>query len=70
MDYSPGPYAVTFFREVIAVSLNIPINDDNIHEDYENFNLTICSASLPRGAIVGYPCEVTVFIDDHDSKLR
>ena len=68
MDYTSGPYSVTFPAGVINVPFNISINDDNIFEENENFTLTI-NSSLPTGVMVGNPGQATVTIVDNDCKL-
>ena len=68
MDYTSGPYSVTFPAGVTSVPFNISINDDNISEENENFTLTIDS-SLPTGVMVGNPGQATVTIMDNDCKL-
>lgn len=47
---------------------SVVINDDNIVESNENFNLSISSSSLPTGIDFGNPREVTVTIVDDDGK--
>ena len=68
MDYSSGPYYVTFPTKVTSVPFNISINDDNIFEENENFTLTI-NSSLPTGVMVGNPGQATLTIMDNDCKL-
>ena len=67
MDYTSGPYTVTFPAGVTMVAFNVPINDDNIYEGNENFMLTI-NSSLPNGVTRGTPSEATVTIVDDDRK--
>ena len=67
MDYTSGPYSVTFPAGVISVPFSISINDDNIFEDNENFTLTI-NSSLPTGVMDGNPGQVTMSIVDNDRK--
>ena len=50
------------------VSFNIPINDDAIIENNENFTLTIDPSSLPTGIKVGSFDQATVTIVDNDGK--
>ena len=52
----------------MSVPFSVSINDDNIFEDNENFNLTI-NSSLPTGIMVGNPGQVTMSIVDNDCKL-
>ena len=68
MDYTSGPYSVTFPAGVMSVPFSISINDDNILEDNDNFTLTI-NSSLPTGVMVGNPGQATVTIVDNDCKL-
>ena len=68
MDYTSGPYSVTFPAGVTTVPFNITINDDNIFEENEDFTLTI-NSSLPTGVMVGNPGQATVTIVDNDCKL-
>ena len=68
MDYTSGPYSVTFPAGVMSVLFSVSINDDTILENNENFTLTIIS-SLPTGVMVGNPGQATVTIVDADCKL-
>ena len=67
MDYTSGPYSVTFPAGVMGAPFNISVNDDNIFEENENFTLTI-NSSLPTGVMVGNPGQATVTIVDNDRK--
>ena len=69
MDYTSGPYSVTFPAGVTSVLFNISINDDNIVEDNETFMLTI-NSSLATGVMVGNPSQATMTIVDNDGKLK
>ena len=64
MDYTSGPYSVTFPAGVMSIAFNISINDNNIFEENENFTLTIDS-SLPTGVMVGNPGQATMTIVDN-----
>ena len=66
MDYTSGPYSVTFLVGVMSVPFIIPLNNDNIFEGNENFTLTI-NPSLPTGVMVSNPDQARVTIVD--SKL-
>ena len=68
MDYTSGPYSVMLPAGVISVPFNIPINDDNIFEDNENYILNI-NSSLPNGVMSGNPTQATVILVDNDCKL-
>ena len=69
MDYGSGPYTVTFPAGETSVPFDIPINDDSILEDDENFMITIDPNSLPTGVTPGNPNQATVTIVNDDSKL-
>ena len=66
MDYTSGPYTVTFLAGQTTVPFNIPINDDDILEGNANFMLTVSSSSLPDGVTHGTPSQATVIIMDND----
>ena len=68
MDYTSGPYTVTFPAGQTTATFGVPINDDDILEEEEDFMLTI-DPSLPDGIFRGTPSEATVTIVDNDSKL-
>ena len=71
MDYTSGPYTVTFPAGQTNATFNIPINDDNnfFEGAIENFMLIIISSLLPNGVVVGHPIRATVIIVDDDGKL-
>ena len=69
MDYTSGPYFVTFPAGVTNVPFSISINDDNILEINEQLLLAIDPLYLPSCVAVGNPGQVTVVIADNDSKL-
>ena len=66
VDYSSGPYTVTFPAGVTRVSFNISITDDIVLEGDENFNLTIDPSSLPSRVSVINLGQATVTIVDDD----
>ena len=68
MDYISGPYNVIFPAGKTTAAFPVPIIDDNILEENENFTLTINSSSLPSNVTVGDPGEATVTIVDNDRK--
>ena len=69
MDYTSGPYTVTFPAGSTTATFNVPITDDMILEELENFMLTI-NSSLPTGVTRGTPSEATVTIVDDDRKFK
>ena len=68
MDYTSGPYTVTFPAGQTTATFDVPINDDNILEGNETFMLTIDSSSLPDRVTRGDPGQATVTIVDNDRK--
>ena len=68
MDFTSGPYTVTFAAGVTMVAFDVPITDDMILEGNENFMLTIDETSLPDYITRGDPPEATVNIVDNDRK--
>jgi len=67
VDYNSGPYTVPFPAGVTSVSFDVPINNDNIVENNETFNLTILSSSSNK-VTLGSSVEATVTIFDRDCK--
>ena len=70
MDYTSGPYPVLFRAGETSVTFDVPITDDSILEDNENFMLTIDQSSLPGYVFCGNPDEATVTIVDDDRKYK
>ena len=72
VDYDSGPYTVTFPAGVISVPFDVPIIDDNILEDDEDFHLNIVSITtlLINRASASGQTQTTVTIMDDDSKSR
>ena len=68
VDYNSGPYTVRFDARITRTSFNISINDDNIMEGNELFNLSINTQSLSNGVTVGDPGQTTVTILPNDRK--
>ena len=68
MDYTSGPYTVTFPAGITIASFDVPITDDMILEINENFMLAI-NSSLPNGVTIGAPSDATVIIVDDDRKF-
>ena len=68
MDYTSGPYTVTFPAGQTTATFDVPINDDNILEGDEDFMLTIDETSLPTDVTRGIPGKATVTIVDYDGK--
>ena len=68
IDYDSGPFTVTIQAGQISSILTVPINDDNILEGNENFNVHINQHSLPIRVFVGDRDQATVTILDDDGK--
>ena len=68
MDYTSGPYNVTFPAGQTTATFDVPIIDDNILEGNEIFILTIDETSLPISVTRGSPGQATVTIVDDDGK--
>ena len=68
MDYTSGPYAVTFPAGQTTATFNVPITDDMILEGDDSFTLTINETSLPTNVIRGIFGEATVTIVNDDGK--
>ena len=69
VDYSSGPYDVTFTTGVTRVTFDIPITDDTIHEGNESYTLNIIKNSLPSRVSRGRPNIATVTIVDTTGEL-
>ena len=68
VDYTSGPYSVTFPAGVTSASFDVPINDDNILEGNEIFKFTIDLSSLPGDVTASNPLQATVTVADDDCK--
>ena len=68
VDYNSGPYNVTIPAGQISVPFNVPINDDNVFEESEEFLLTIDQSSSLNGVIIGSPNVTVVTIQDNDGE--
>ena len=66
--YDPGPYNITIPAGHTSVSLDVPIIDDIILEDNENFSLVIICKSLPTLFSCGNPSVATIIIMNDDGK--
>ena len=69
MDYTSGPYTVTIPPGQTTATHNVPIINDTILEEDENFILTIDETSLPTGVTCGNPGQATVTIVDDNRKF-
>ena len=69
MDYGSGPYTVTILAGQTNATFDVPIIDDMILENNEDFMLIIDNTTLPNNVTRGDPGEATVNIVDNDRKL-
>ena len=70
MDYTSGPYTVTFPAGVTIIPFDVPIIDDKTSEDVENFMLAINQTSLPTDVSHHTPSKATVNIVDNERKYK
>ena len=68
IDYSSGPYVVTFPTGVTRVAFVVLISNDNVLEGDEKFSLVIDPSPLPTGVTVSNPVQAAVTIHDDDGK--
>ena len=70
VDYDSGPYTVIISAETNTAAFNVSINDDDMLEMNETFELSIETTSLPEkvfsGATSRFPSRTTVYILDDD----
>ena len=69
MDYGSGPYIVMIPAGQTIATFDVPIIDDMILENNEDFMLIIDETTLPDNVTRGDPGEATVNIVDNDRKL-
>jgi len=66
VDYASGPYPVLFPAGTTMASFNIPIVNDDVSENNEQFTITIDPSSLPTGVSSGSTGASIVTILDDD----
>ena len=71
MDYTSETYMVRFNVGETRGSFIVMINNDNVLEANETFNLNINTSSLPSGVTVGAPGQamVTILANDGESNF-
>jgi len=67
-DYTIGLYNVTFPANLTSRVIDIPICDDIVLEEDEEFNVSIISNSLPDNVINGSVDQSTISIADNDGE--
>ena len=70
VDYNSGPYTIQFDVGVIRALFDVSVNNDNISEGDETFNLKINAQSLPDSVTIGDPGQTTVTILTNDGKHK
>ena len=68
IDFSSGPFDVTFSAGETFVIFNVPIIDDNTAEGFESFILSMDPSSPPIGVTVTNPNQTVVTIIDDDDE--
>ena len=68
-DYSSGPYHIFFPAGMTEAVFNISMNDDDILEEIETFNIIINPSSLPNNVKIGAVDEAVVTILDNDGEF-
>ena len=68
VDYNSGPYTVQFDVGVTRSLFHVSINDDDILESDETFNLNINPSSLPNRVTIDEHNQTAVTILDNDGK--
>ena len=68
VNYSSGPYTVTFVAGTTNALFDVTISDDNVYRGNIYFNITINPSSLPNNVMVGDTGQARVIIVDDDSK--
>ena len=68
VDYNPGPYEIKFPAGRTSAGFNISINNDDLLEDNETFNLIINPSSLPSEVSTSNPVQVTITVLNDEGK--
>ena len=68
-DYFSGPYCIVFTAGMTEAVFNISVNDNDILEETETFNIIINSSSLPNNVTIGGLDEAAVTILDNDGEF-
>ena len=68
-DYLSGPYYIVFTAGMTEAVFNITVNDNDILEETETFNVVINSSSLPSMVTIGELGEAVVTILDNDGEV-
>jgi len=68
-DYFSGPYYIVFTGGMKEAVFTISVNDNDILEETETFNIIIDSSSLPNNVIIGELDKAVVTIVDNDGEF-
>ena len=68
-DYFSGPYYIVFSAGMTEAVFNISVNDNNILEETETFNIVINPSSLPNNVTIGELDEAVITILDNDGEF-
>jgi len=68
-DYMSRKYTVVFVPNITEVSFNVPVFEDLIQEESEDFRLTITNRTQPRRVRIGQRSQATVTISDTTGEL-
>ena len=63
-DYVSGPFNITIIAGQTNASFHIPVIDDDIYEQTEQFNVNIEHISTLSNVHIGFPYTATVVIAD------
>ena len=72
LDFTPTPQTVVFPVGSVAVEtrcLNIPFNDDTLHEVSESFFISVASSDPSVEFLLGRNMAVVTIIDDDSKKM-
>ena len=67
-DYFNGPYFIVFPAGTTEFIFSIVLNNDNVLEEMETFNVIINSSSLPSNVTIGELGDAAVIIWDNDGE--
>ena len=68
VDYTSGPFYITFPPGDMLFVFNVPITDDDIVEFNESFVLSVDPSSLPAGVTISKHDQIFATIIDDDCK--
>ena len=69
LDYSLGPYTVTFSPGMTSASFDIPIINDTLCEGNEDIKIKIKNSSLPSEVNVGRDQAAVIILDNDGENI-